>query len=369
MRGNDFWPADFRPLEEQQRRRDILALERSTSGERPDLPPEVAAAVARLGDDPFRGARTRRVLAADVEVSDLEAEAARRALAAAQVAPEEIDLVLAASPVADRLLPGNGPALQAKCGLPNAVAWNLEIGCAAQPAMLVMAAGLVRAGMFRRVLIVASSALSRVLDYASPSSPAFGDGASAAVVGPVPAGAGVLGWFMRTDGRLREGAVFAPVVAGAPVKRWAGACGPVRLESFDPDAIKVAGRQAVELCREACRGALAAAGLSLQDVALYVGAQSQGWFVDACRRGLDLREDQVVDTFAELASLGPATPLYNLERGLAEARVRPGQVVLMYSPGVGLTRAALVLRLAESGGAAESHAESGTEHGTEGGSP
>jgi 3-oxoacyl-[acyl-carrier-protein] synthase III len=149
---------------------------------------------------------------------------------------------------------------------------------------------------------------------------------------------------MRTDGTLREGAVFAPVVDGCPQRRWASAPGPVRLESFDPDAIKTAGRRAVELCQEACRGALAAAGLGLSDVDLYVGAQSQGWFVDACRRGLGLRADQAIDTFKEVASLGPATLPFNLLRARETGRLREGAVVLMYSPGVGLTRAALVYR-------------------------
>jgi 3-oxoacyl-[acyl-carrier-protein] synthase-3 len=347
VRGNDFWPADFKPLAEAARRRDILALERTTRGDRPELPPEIAAAMERFGADPFRGARFRHVIDDDAEVSDMEAEAVRRALADARVRPDEIDLVLSASPVPDRILPGNGPALQAKCELANAVAWNLEIGCAAAPAMLVAAAALVRTGAFRRVLIVASSALSRVLDYAASASPAFGDGAAAAVVGPLPPGRGVLAHWMRTDGTLREGAVFAPVVDSRPARAWARACGPIRLESFDPDSIKVAGRRAVDYCRESSLGALAAAGLGVEHVDLFVCAQSQGWFVDACRRGLDLPASKAIDTFPEVASLGPATPLYNLDRARRTGRLADGDVVLMYSPGVGLTRAAVVCRWGE----------------------
>jgi 3-oxoacyl-[acyl-carrier-protein] synthase III len=345
-RGNDHWPSTWNPLAEPERRKDILALERTSQGATPALAVEIQAAMKPHGNDPFRGARFRHVIADDMEVSDMEASAARTAMQDARVQPEDIDLVLVASPVPDRILPGNGPAIQSKCGLVNAVAWNLEIGCAVFIPMLVMADALVRTGAYKHVLIVASSALSRVLDYSSPTSLAFGDGAAAAVVGPGPSGFGVLGHWMRTDGELREGAVFAPVEQGQPCRAWTRANGEVRLMSFEPDAIKLAGRRAVDYCKEACAGALAAAGVSINDVALYVGAQSQGWFVEGCRLGLGLPKDRTIDTFAEVANLGPATLLYNLERKRREGSVKPGDNILMYSPGVGLTRAAVVYRWA-----------------------
>ena len=102
--------------------------------------------------------------------------------------------------------------------------------------------------------------------------------------------------------------------------------------------------EAVRYCQEACAGALEAAGLSLADVSLYLGAQSQGWFMHACRLALGLSEEQAVDTFPEVASLGPATIPFNLARARAQGRVKDGDVILMYSPGVGLTRAAGVYR-------------------------
>jgi 3-oxoacyl-[acyl-carrier-protein] synthase-3 len=82
----------------------------------------------------------------------------------------------------------------------------------------------------------------------------------------------------------------------------------------------------------------------MKDVALYVGNQSVGWFVDACRRGLGLPADKAIDTFGEVANIGAAAVLFNLERAHRTGRLKDGDVVLIYSPGAGFTRAAVAYR-------------------------
>src|SRR5450631_3453645 len=123
VRTNDYWadrlstaPTDF------------LALD-----DRPDVSREAAAAMARTVDDPFSGSTLRRVIDSQEDASDLEARAALSAMADAGVSPKDIDLVLVASLPSDRLVPSNGPAVQSKCGLTNASAWSLDVGCASLP--------------------------------------------------------------------------------------------------------------------------------------------------------------------------------------------------------------------------------------------
>lgn len=344
IRGNDYWPAAFRQRGEQVCRKDVIAVDRNSQGGRPEMPPAVAAAIAALGDDPFHGARLRHVIDDGAEVSDMEAEAVRRALRAAGTRPDEIGLVMVSSTVPDCLLPSNGPAIQAKCELVNATAWSVELGCASIQPQLVAAAALLRDGVCSRAMIVASTATSRIVDYAEPVSALLGDGASAAVIGPLPPGHGLLGQWMRTDGSLRDGVVHAPVVDGKPQRRWDRVAGPIRATSFDLDVAKTAGRRAAEFCREACHGALAAAGLDLKDVSLFVSNQVTGWFVDACRRALDLPEGRAVNTFPEVGNIGAAAVIYNLARAQRDGRLKDGDVVLMYSQGAGLTRVAAVYR-------------------------
>lgn len=346
-RDNDYWSGRLSARTETQRRGDVLAVERSAAGTASNLAPEVAAAMEALGsDDLFRGARVRYVLGDDELVSDLEAAAVTAALADAGVAREEVDLLLVHSLLPDHLIPNNGPAVQDKCGLVNAAAWSLDVGCGSLHAQVLTAAALLETGAFRCPVLVQSSSWSRFVDTTQPSSAGFGDGATAVVLGHLPAGRGVLGHRVKTDGSLRDGIVFAPVRDGVPQRRWwDGSCaGGVRMTSFDVETGKQAGQRAGDFCREACLGALERARLTLDDVELFLCNQSTGWFVDACRRALGLPSERTLDTFAEVANINESALVVNLQRARETGRLREGAVVLLYSPSAGFTRSAMVLR-------------------------
>jgi 3-oxoacyl-[acyl-carrier-protein] synthase-3 len=340
--GNDFWGAGFNPSEERLRERNILALDEAQ--ERHPVPPEIAQAMARFEGDLWRGVRKRHFLEEDAEPSDMEAAACRRAMKAAGVAPPEIDLVMVSSLVQDRLYPTNGPALQAKCGLVNAAAWGVELGCASFQEQLLAAHALIVSGTYHKILLVQSSGASRTIDFSQAISTVFGDGAAAVVVGAVPAGFGLIGHYSRTDGSLREGIVNAPIVDGKPHKRWDQAAGLIRLASFDAAAGRRAGMRAPEFCRAACKGAMQQAGCEIADIALFVCNQSTAWFVDACRRSLGLASERIVDTFEEVANIGAAAIPFNLHRAWSQGRLKAGELVLMYSPGAGFTYTATVYR-------------------------
>lgn len=345
VRDNSFWDEILTTRDEQQRRGDALTPEKSSSGAPNVLPKEVSEAIHAIGDDKFRGARLRHVLEKERDISDLEAEAGRAALEDAGVAPDEIDLVLVHSLVPDRLIPSNAPAVQDKLGLTRAVAWSLDVGCASFQAHFLSATALIRSGMFRRVLIVQSHVGSRSVHPQQAQAPNFGDAATAAVLGEVPAGFGLLGHYSRTDGSFRDGIVLAPVRDGVPLREWWNPRdGIFQLASFDPDIGKSAGIRAPEFCREACFHALADARLELSEIDLYVGNQSLGWFVDACRRALGLSEEKVVETFARIANVGDAAILANLNEARRQKRLRHGDKVLVYSPSAGFTRSAVVIR-------------------------
>lgn len=343
VRGNDWWAGGFKRRDDEARR-DFIAIDRAPSGEEAPLAREIADAMAKLKDDPFRGARLRHVIDDAAEPSDLEARAARAALAAAEVEPGEIDLVMVASVVPDRLLPSNAPAVQAKCELTRAAAWSLDLGCASVQPQLIAATALVKSGTYRRILMVQSCAASRIVDPEAPVSAAMGDGAAAAVIGALPDGYGLVGHYTRTDGSLRDGVVHAPIVDGRPAARWDRAAGPIRLTSLDPAAGKTAGARATEFCREACLAALDDAGVTISDIDLFVCNQSLGWFLDACRSSLGVPAAKTIDTFASVGNLGPASILFNLAEAERQGRLRDGNLVLMYSPGAGLTRTAAVYR-------------------------
>jgi len=345
VRTNAFWGDRLAARREAHKRDDILAIRHGTDGRSVDVPAATAAAMAARRDDPFGGSKLRHVID-DAEMgSDLEARAGNAAMADAGIAPEDIDLVLVASLPQDRMVPTNAPAVQAKCGLVNASAWCLDVGCASTQPQLLAAAALIATGAAKHVLIVQSQVNSRTVDQESHLAPGFGDGAAAAVIGVVPDGYGLLGTYLRTDGSLREGVVLAPSRNGKPLREWWEASdGPPRLATFDADAGKLAGIKGPEFCRLACLEALSAAGVRLEDISLFVCNQSVSWFADACRRALGLPADRLIDTYEEVANIGGAAILLNLHRARELGRVKRGDTLLLYSPGAGYTRAAAVVR-------------------------
>lgn len=344
-RPNGWWAGKL-AVRDETKRRDALALERSTGGAANPLAPEIQAAMAKLSpDDPFRGSKNRRVLDDALDSSDLEVEAARAAMADAGVAPEDVDLVLVHSLVPDRLIPSNAPAVQDKCGLGRAVAWSLDVGCASFQAQLVTATALIHAGHYKNALLVQSHVGSRSVDPSTSPSPGFGDAAAAMVVSAVPAHHGLVSHWSRTDGSLREGIVMAPVVDGKPVREWWTATGGApQLASFAPDVGKAAGLRAPDFCREASFAALRTAEVSVDEIDLYVGNQSMAWFVEACRLALGIPAEKVVDTWDELSNVGDAAIGVNLAAARSAGKLKSGDRVLCYSPSAGFTRSAVVLR-------------------------
>lgn len=344
VRTNDWWPPEFVERDEARRKRDIVDLARTADGQRVDLPPEMAEGMRAFAEDPFRGAVRRRIISDDAEVSDLEASAGARAIEAAGLRADDIDAVLVHSLIPDLLHPSNAPAVQEKLGLGRAVAIAIDNGCASPHVGMVLADGMITSGRFRHVLVVCSSAPSRAVEVMNPASPVFGDGAAAYVVGPAAAGRGLLGQSLRTDGYFRDAMVHASMVEGRPERAWHRHAGVIRLATLAPDRARESGRRQLEFCRDACTAALADAGVSLDEVGLFLGPQSVAWLNGTLCGALGLPPERTLDSFAEVANIGSATMPFNLARARQLGRVGPGDIVLAYTPGAGLTRAAVVFR-------------------------
>ena len=84
--------------------------------------------------------------------------------------------------------------------------------------------------------------------------------------------------------------------------------------------------------------------MSIDEISLFVCNQSLGWFLEACRRSIGVPREKTIDTFAEVGNLGAASLLFNLDRASRTGRLKDGDLVLLYSPGAGFTRTAVVYR-------------------------
>ena len=111
------------------------------------------------------GIRERRIASMGELTSDLAAAAAMQALDAASVSPEELDMIIVGTNSPDRLFPGVGPIVQARIGASKAGACDLQAGCTGCVYALMLASAGIRAGFWKKVLVIGAEVLSRIVDW------------------------------------------------------------------------------------------------------------------------------------------------------------------------------------------------------------
>ncbi len=332
VRRNDWWPAEVvaRWLEQMA----AAAPGADVASNDPDI-----AALSPPGLDPFGGTRERRVLASDEDLLDLELGAARTAIERAGIDRGEIDLVLTDALGQPFLATNSACSLHHHLGL-RADCFTLKTE-GAQHAFLLhlsIAEAMIASGRARHALLVQSTAASRLLDYTSPISPIFGDGATAAVVGPVPDGFGLLASTHRTNG-AQANTLIASVPGGAWYEE-----GRACLHVTDFAAMRDIQYRAIERSCEVIAGALACAGVRPENVAVFAMHQGMPWLRPLVQARAGLRAARSADTFLELGNLFNACTPSTLAIATARGLVHDGDLVVIASGGNGMTYGAAVVR-------------------------
>lgn len=339
VRTNDWWAERVR---ESWRERSSGKLDRPAdhAGE---LATEggklVLEAMERYRDDPFKGSRERRVMPDGMRTSEMEIAAARQAIERAGVPREEIDFVLATTSLPDYLMVPNACRIHDALGLPsNSFALQTEGVCNAFLMQLSLAEQMIEGGRARYGLLVQSSGTTRFMRPEDPMSAWFGDGATAVVVGEVADGYGVLGRSHQTHGRMYEG-----LVCGIPGKRWHDEGRPhayIERPELSRELLVVLMNES----RTLIHGALAEAGLSVDDVDFYACHQGFAWLRAMTQQLAGLTRAATLDTFPLTASiLGANIPLILMlaeQDGLLEA----GDVVATFGGAAGASLSSLVFR-------------------------
>ena len=279
---------------------------------------------ARLGVDADwivsrTGVAARHVAAADESLVDLAARAGSAALERAGVEPRDVDLVLVATFTADDLLPHAAPLVAGAVGARRAGAIDVGAACTGFLSGLSLAAGQVQAGRAECVLVVGADLLSHVTDYDDRSTAGlFGDGAGAAVV--TAAGPGSIGAI-----ELRADAAGASLISASHVQR------KLRMEGRPTFRAAVAAMSEITL--EVTRRA----GLTLDDVDLFVFHQANRRILAAVSERLGLGGDRVVDCIDRYGNTSAASIPIALAEAEQDGRLAPGTRVLLAAFGAGFT--------------------------------
>jgi len=299
------------------------------------VPPTVVANAAiaqRLGvDEDWIASRTgtseRHVLAPGERLADVATAAAAQALAAADVAPTELDLVVIATTSPDEMSPHTSAWVAGELGSPQAGTMDISAACTGFLAALSVGVSAIESGRARHAVIVGADGLSRYLDPTDRGTAMlFGDGAGAMVLSAVDGASHVGPIHLHND---REGAHL------------------IRL-GHDDHQIRMDGRavyrHAVDEMAEVTLEAVASAGVTLPDVDLFVYHQANGRILDAVGRRLDLDPDKVVNVIPRFANTSAATLPMALSVAHEEGRLVPGATVVLAAFGAGLVWGGTVVR-------------------------
>jgi 3-oxoacyl-[acyl-carrier-protein] synthase-3 len=335
VRRNDWWPEHVvaRWREKALHRVDSLPIPRTEGVER------ALAAMNELRDDPFNGAVERRVMAPEQWSSEMELAAAREALERSGIAPEQIDALISFTVVPDYLSVPTGAVLHQQLGLPTRC-WtmSMEGACNSFPMQLTVADQAIRSGRMRHVLLVTSSAYSRLHPIEWTLGAWMGDGATAVVLGPVKEDRGILAYAHGTDGGAHKA-----VVHGVPGKRWYED-GRVVAYSEDRAAAQGVILGAVDRCKQVVTDALLKAGCTPHDVDFYAGHQGGPWLRRVTQEFTGMDRANWIDTFARFGNLGAANIPFILSLAEREGMLHDGDLVATFSAGSGQTYGSVALR-------------------------
>jgi 3-oxoacyl-[acyl-carrier-protein] synthase-3 len=341
-RPNAWWPAAA--LERWRRARPPA----------PPLPPlearteamaRVIAAMSQQAADPFHGVTQRHVMSADMTAAEMELRAAERAIANAQahtaLSRDQIDAVFTHTAVPEYLGSNTACVLHHALGLaPRCLSVQVDAASHSFMTQLTLAEHMIASGRARFVLIVQSSAASRLIDPEDPLSPMFGDGAAAAVVGRVGRGG------LRASVQQTYGHHPRALIASVPGGRWYDD-GRAVLHSADPLGAREVFLRTIDFAIDVVGQALREAELAPAEVGFFAVHQGTPWLRAVAQDLLGLTNARSLDTFATTGYLfGASIPLV-LETAQRRGQIASGDHVVLYGGGVGATYGAGVLRWGE----------------------
>lgn len=288
------------------------------------------------------GMQVRHIVDDETQNSDLSAQAAMQALKDADMDAEEIDTLIVATVTGDVTFPATACYVQDKIGAVNAAAFDIQAACSGFLFGLSIADGFVGTGKSKNVLVIGCELLTRIVDWKDRSTCVlFGDAAGAAVLGPANGdGRGILGTFMKTDGRL----------AHLLCMPGGGTRYPAQVAiSENLNTLKMRGpevfRAAVTAMGDAAAHILETAGLTVDDVDLLIPHQANKRIIDATVRRMKIPPEKVYINVHEYGNTSSASIPVALNEAKEKGLLKPGDVCVMVAFGGGFTWGSVAVRM------------------------
>ena len=287
------------------------------------------------------GIKQRHKAADNEYTSQFGVKAARQALERAGLKPEDIDLIVCATTTPDQILPSTGALIQAELGATNAAGMDVFAACSGFLYGVTMVESMIRTGQIRYALVIGAELLTKYVDYTDRSTCViFGDGAGAAVLGPVAEGKGILATKIRSDGRLEE-SLYAR--GGGTKYGTSHETVDNRMHYFTMkgnEIFKLAVRSMSDISLEM----LEKAGYTVADVDLVIPHQANQRITDAVASRLGVPEEKIYSNIAFHGNTSSASIPIAIDECIESGKIKEGSLVLLTAFGGGVTWGATVIR-------------------------
>ena len=288
------------------------------------------------------GISQRRLASPEDSLSAIATVAAKNALAMADLAPVDLDLIILATSTADDLF-GSASLIQAQLGATRAVAFDLTAACSGFVFGLVTAAQFIRTGVYRNILLIGADVLSRWVDWSDRSTCIlFGDGAGAVVLQAREGSDRLLGFELKSDGSQNQFLTLPyqaqpqQLIPGVSVAK--GIYQPITMNGQDVY------RFAVKQVPEVIEKALFRANLSVDQIDWLLLHQANQRILDAVASRLKIPNSKVISNLANYGNTSAASIPIALDEAVREGKIKSGDIIAASGFGAGLTWGAAIFQ-------------------------
>jgi 3-oxoacyl-[acyl-carrier-protein] synthase-3 len=290
------------------------------------------------------GIRERHLADKGVATSDLAVEAAKKVLAARQISPTDVEVIIVATVTPDMLFPSTACLVQNKLGAKGSWGFDLSAACSAFLYALQAGAQFIATGAHKKILVIGSDVMSSIIDYTDRATCViFGDGAGGVLLEPADEeGLGLIDFEHEIDG---SGACALYMPGG-------GSLNPSTHETVDQKmhyvhqdgqaVFKFAVRKQLEICERL----LQRNGLKATDIDAFIPHQANKRIISATADRLGLKPESVVINIERFGNTTAGTVPLAMDTARQDGRLKKGSLVLLASVGAGFTVGASLLRWA-----------------------
>lgn len=288
------------------------------------------------------GISVRHITTENESTAFLATEAAKRALAEANLDAGDLELIVVATITPEMVFPSTASFVQRALGASNAWVFDLAAACSGFVYGLSIVQQFIESGRLKNALVIGAETLSKITDWTDRTSCIlFGDGAGAVVLQRGDDGRkGILYSTMHSDGDRWE----------ALNCQAYGSRHPSSKALDDPKKIymQIKGRevyqQAIRRIVETVNGCLEICGLTIDDIGMLISHQMNARIIESASKRLNIPDEKVFINIGEYGNTSAASVPIAFDECVRKGRIKHGDIVILVAFGAGLTWGANVIQ-------------------------